>query len=281
LSHSNIHMPHQTAPTEHDPRRSATPAHPVWPTRLVLLAGTGVLTLGIVVMRGWHARNLAAIRVLPTVVPMYYNTALCFVLSGIGLLAVASKRDRLARLTGGIVGTLGGLTFSQYLFDIDLDIDQALMTDWVGFGSLPPGRMALVTTVGFALSGLSLIDISGSMAQRSARGRALAGVAGMVVVTLGLVTLGLYVTDLMTAEGWGHIAQPMAVHTAVGLTFVGASLLSWVWQAEKQRQSNLMSGLPTVAGVSIVTQPCCCGRRCLCSNRIFQLLLVPLFPRSC
>ena len=222
-------------------------------SRFVLLAGGVVLTLGIVVMLGWHTRNLAVIRVLPTAAPMYYNTALCFVLSGIGLLAVASKRDRLARLTGGIGGTLGGLTFSQYLFDVDLGIDQALMTDWVGFGSLPPGRMALATAVGFALSGLGLIDISGSMAHRSARGRVWAGVAGMVSVTLGLVTLGMYMTDLMAAEDWGHIAQPMAVHTAVGLTFVGASLLRWVWQAEKQRQSNLMSGLPTVAGVSIVT----------------------------
>lgn len=62
----------------------ATLAPSVGLSRFVLLAGGVVLTLGIVVMLGWHARNLAVIRVLPTAAPMYYNTALCFVLSGMG-----------------------------------------------------------------------------------------------------------------------------------------------------------------------------------------------------
>ncbi len=224
-----------------------------WLSRLTVLAGGIVLTLGIVVMFGWHAGNLAVIRVLPTAVPMYYNTALSFVLTGIGLLAMASGWSRLARVTGGIVATIGTFTLSEYLFGVDIGIDQALMTDWVHFGSVAPGRMALATAVGFTLNGVSLLDMSDSMIQRSARRMVLAGVAGTVVVTLGLITVGLYLSNLMTAEGWGHIAHAMAVHTAIGLMLGGAGLLSWVWQAQEQPQGSLPPWLPMGAGASVMT----------------------------
>ena len=87
--------------------------------------------------------------------------------------------------------------------------------------------------------------------------------------------------DLMTTEGWGHIAQPVAVHTAVGLTFVGAGLLSWVWQAEKQRQSNLMSGLPTVAGVSIVTATLLLWQALLVQQQDFPVATRTVIPMVC
>lgn len=224
-----------------------------WYVRFTFLIGGAVLLLGLVVMLGWHTQNLALVRMLATAAPMYYNSALCFILSGIGLLAVACQRAWLTGLTGGILGALAGLTLSQYFFDVDLGIDQALMTDWVGFGSLPLGRMAPATAVGFVLSGGGLMSISNAMRQQSTRGSTLAGTAGAVVVTLGLVTLGLYMTDVMAAEGWGSISKAMATHTAGGLTLVGAGLLSWVWQEEQQRQSSLASELPLIAGLSVVT----------------------------
>ncbi len=244
----SVAMPHGREPTP-----SVMIAPPKWLSRFVLLAGGLVLTLGITVMFAWHVGNIAVIRVLPTATPMYYNTALNFVLCGIGLLAMVSGWNRLARLMGSIVATLGGIILSEHFFAVDFGIDQALMTDWVRFGSLPPGRMAIAAATGFTLSGASLLAMSGSLTQRSPRRTVLVGVAGTVVATLGLITVGLYLTNLMTAEGWGHIAQAMAVHTAAGLVLVGVALMSWVWQTEKPRQNSLPLWLPVVAGASVMT----------------------------
>ena len=48
---------------------------------------TASLMLGLLVLVGWYTRNAALIQVNPAFVPMQYNTALGFALSGLGLLA--------------------------------------------------------------------------------------------------------------------------------------------------------------------------------------------------
>ena len=50
-----------------------------------LMMGTATLCLGMVVIFGWHSDNRTLIQVLPQFVPMQYNTALGFVVCGIGL----------------------------------------------------------------------------------------------------------------------------------------------------------------------------------------------------
>jgi signal transduction histidine kinase len=90
VSHDTLVPLRRRTPTASDPGRTAAAAHSVWLTCLVALAGGGVMTLGLVVLTGWRARSLTLVRVLPTAAPMYYNTALSFLLCGVGLLAVAS-----------------------------------------------------------------------------------------------------------------------------------------------------------------------------------------------
>ena len=51
-----------------------------------LALGSGTLLLGLVVIVGWYTGNRTLIQVLPQFVPMQYNTALGFVLSGAALL---------------------------------------------------------------------------------------------------------------------------------------------------------------------------------------------------
>ncbi len=59
-------------------------------------AWTGVLTsavisslLGAVVLMGWYTHNEALIQINPAFVPMQYNTALGFLLTGLGIFAIA------------------------------------------------------------------------------------------------------------------------------------------------------------------------------------------------
>ena len=66
--------------------------------------GAGVLTtlLGLVVIVGWQTNNVTLVQVLPTFVPMQYNTALGFVLCGLGLLFGIFGKSRLALVAGAI-----------------------------------------------------------------------------------------------------------------------------------------------------------------------------------
>ena len=56
--------------------------------------GAAVLTLGIVVVLGWHTGNTRLIQVHPSFVPMQYNTALGFLASGLGLLLLQAGQFR-------------------------------------------------------------------------------------------------------------------------------------------------------------------------------------------
>ena len=58
--------------------------------------------------------------------PMQYNTALGFLLGGIGLLAIIWQKSCLALKCGIIVTLLGLFTLVQYIFNINLGIYQLL-----------------------------------------------------------------------------------------------------------------------------------------------------------
>jgi hypothetical protein len=74
-----------------------------WPRLGVLLIGAGVATFGSVVLIGWHTQNQSLIRPLLGAAPMYYNTALSFIVGGLGFLAVGFHQFRWARVSGSVV----------------------------------------------------------------------------------------------------------------------------------------------------------------------------------
>ena len=82
----------------------------LWVTGLI--AGATTLGLGLIVIVGWYTDNRTLIQVLPKFVPMQFNTALGFVLSGGGLIA----------MTIGLVIGLVMLQNPPHAFDIVLGV---------------------------------------------------------------------------------------------------------------------------------------------------------------
>src|SRR5438128_695063 len=112
--------------------------------RLVPLTAAGgvvLLVVAGVVLAGWytHTPSLAELGMSPQ--PMPYNGAVGFVLAGLALLALAAGRAGWARLPAALMIALGLATLAEYLFNLDLGLDQALMTDFIGVNPVP-GRMA-------------------------------------------------------------------------------------------------------------------------------------------
>ena len=96
----------------------------------IIAAGLSVL-LGATVLFGWYTRNIALIQIHPTFVPMQYNTAIGFLLCGIGILSMSFNYKRLMMICGGTICTIGILTLAEYVFGANLGIDQLLMEHYI------------------------------------------------------------------------------------------------------------------------------------------------------
>jgi signal transduction histidine kinase/CheY-like chemotaxis protein len=215
--------------------------------------GAATLSLGVVVIFGWYTGNRTLVQVLPTFVPMQYNTALGFVLCGGSVVLLAMERGRAAALMGGLAALIGALTLVQYVAGVDLGIDELLMKHEVTVKTSNPGRMAPNTATCFVLMGL--LAVLGPWRMARAR-RALAQVLlASLAFGLSAVALSGYATGLETAYGWGNLTR-MAVHTGAGFVMASVGLLCLRW-ARDLGESRLPDWLPAPTGIAILTATLC------------------------
>ena len=187
--------------------------------------------LGLVVLIGWYTHNVTLVQVLPAFVPMQYNTALGFLLCGLGLALYVLGKPGVAMVCGGVATALGALTLVEYVFGADLGIDQLLMEHYITVETSHPGRMAPNTALCFALVGTAILVMS---AAKSFRHRSMTlSLLGSLIVALGTVAFFGYVSGVSTAYGWGHLTR-MAVHTALGFMVLGIGVFAVAWNEGKR-----------------------------------------------
>ncbi len=134
-----------------------------WTARLPILAGLFSVVAGLLVLAGWafDLPNLRSLFLSHTA--MRPNSALMHILAGLALLLLSehvqerprSKGLRIAgRLIGMAVLAMGVLTFSEYLFGINLHIDRMIFgnLDWRA-PAVIPGRMTPIRALSFAFFG--------------------------------------------------------------------------------------------------------------------------------
>jgi diguanylate cyclase (GGDEF)-like protein/PAS domain S-box-containing protein len=191
------------------------------------LAALALVLLGGMTVFGWVLRIPAMVEIRHGLVPMVFNTGLCFLLSGIGLLLGTPDTARLQRIRTGIgafLAMLCSLTLLEHVFDRSLGIDMAFLHAWFDYGNTRPGRMAPNTAAGFISIGLTYLLLHRVDTKKTAFG----------IVTLTFCTLGIGLTGLVgyllapdLLFGWARSAR-MAVHTASGFILCAIGLwLSW------------------------------------------------------
>ncbi len=158
------------------------------------IAGGISALLGVAVLVGWHVHSFALVQVLPAFVPMQYNTALGFLLSGVGFGLAAYRKSLAAAIIGGVTAALGALTLIEYLAGVNLGIDELLMEHYVTVETSHPGRMAPNTAVCFVLAGLSLIVMHVRIP--IPRRMLILGLIGSTIAGLGAVALAGYLTGV-------------------------------------------------------------------------------------
>jgi PAS domain S-box-containing protein len=158
--------------------------------------------VGCLVLLGWafHIDHLKS--VVPGFVTMKANTALGLAFSGTSLWLLLpgeshTRRRQIAHFLALLVTVIGAATLTEYLFGLNLRIDQLLFNEPTGtVATFSPGRMAPTTATAFLAIGLALLllDWETRRGHRPAQVLSLwaAGVAMMAIVGYIYNAPGLY-----------------------------------------------------------------------------------------
>ncbi len=212
------------------------------------VASITIFLLGSFVLTGWFTHNRSLIQILPTFVPMQFNTALGFLLCGIALFLSIRRYKKAAILLSIIIFAIGGLTLAEYIFGTNFGIDQMFMRHYINIKTSHPGRMAPNTALCFVLSSIAIFVYKFDFKFPS-----IASVSiGAVITGLGFLSLFGYLYDIPTAYSWGRLTA-MAVHTSLGFILTGTTIILLSWNDTKENQRGVSLKFPLLVVVSGLT----------------------------
>lgn len=190
------------------------------------------VAMSLMVLAGWWLHIPAFTGVLPGLITMKPNTAVCFLLIGIAIFLLRAPIKKsvsthlaelwVARGCALLAAAIGAGSFVERVFGYDFGIDLLLFHGTLLATNIPtPGLMAAAAGAGFFLMGMALllVDWETRNGQRPAQWLAI------ISIVIGLVALLSYiysVTDLFGPTG--HTG--LALHTALIFMLQGAGILS-------------------------------------------------------
>jgi PAS domain S-box-containing protein len=219
----------------------------IWPQRTAQLTGVILLLLGLTVLVGWFLHSIPLIQILPSLAPMQRTTALSFALCGLALCFLAGGRRGAAAACAALPLLMAVLVSLEYLFDINLGIDQLLGPGYITVLAPYPGRMSQITMVCILFAALALIFAA--FRRLAAYTSAALGLIGSTIMTIGLVSILSHIIAQKEVYIWGHILQ-VALHTRAAFILLGVGLLAVAWK-ENPRAPFFPAWLPLSAGLAV------------------------------
>lgn len=143
-------------------KTQATHITTYWPYTIANFASVFAILLGAGVILGWVFNVWLSASLKNIIEDIPPNAAICFLLSG---MALWIRRERpkgyastLAEICAGLVFLIGTLSLFQYVFDINLGIDQGFFKEFLPDrnGIYPPGRITPYLATNFVLIGFIL-----------------------------------------------------------------------------------------------------------------------------
>ncbi|MBZ5617402.1 MAG: PAS domain S-box protein [Acidobacteriia bacterium] len=209
-----------------------------------------VVVLGLLVLAGWHTQNLRLIQVYPGFTRMAYNTAVSFVLLGGALLALGRGFRVLARLGAAAAGVLVILPLVEYGSGLSLGALTLLARFTLRAGTMQAVPVAPNTAMTILSLAVAILLLSG--ARGSTWRSAVVALLASAVLSLGVNAFAGYLTGFNTFA-WGQFT-PMAIHTSIGVIFLGAGVLALSWPCTAGNDGNrTLWLLPVVASAGVIT----------------------------
>jgi PAS domain S-box-containing protein len=208
-----------------------------------------VVALGLIVLAGWFSHTTALIQFKPHMPPMTRNAAACFLLCGLALLTVIFRGPSwLVVVSAGIVSAGSVLTIVEYVFRVNIGIDELLGPSYLILKESSPGRMAPVTAICFALGSMGLLLAVRMVSKRLAL---LLGLSGSLIAAAGIAASMSFALGSSDAFGWSEGTR-VALHTALGLWVLGFGILALAWDVETDH-SGTPRWLPISVSIVVAT----------------------------
>lgn len=200
-----------------------------------------VVTLGLLVLIGWKFDIELLKSLRPDLSAMAPGSALIFVLAGTNLRLLHPRyngywQGKIAIILPMLTLVISGLTLAQYVFSINLGIDELIFSDPDNSVQTEhPGRISIVASLGFLLLGMAMliIRIESGFAQRVTRLMALVTLTMSVVGLLGLIYGRESLYAIPAFKG-------VAFHTVTAMMLLAAGIL--LIQPARGFASMLVSG---------------------------------------
>jgi hypothetical protein len=182
------------------------------------VSSLATIIVGCLVVCGWGFNVEVLKSVFPGLVAMKFNTAIGLAFSGTSLWLLLpndsqSPRRFVAHILAFTVALIGAATLAEYLFGVDLRIDQLFVTESAGaVATFSPGRMAPTTTTAFVAIGLALLLLD----WKSRRGYRPAQVLSLWAALAALIAITGYIYSA-TALYRILLYTQVALHTAIML----------------------------------------------------------------
>ncbi|MRT91877.1 ATP-binding protein [Ancylomarina sp. 16SWW S1-10-2] len=193
---------------------------------LTYLISLLLIILGVTVIFGWFTHELTLIQVNESFVPMVFNTAIGFLISGMGLLFILMNKKNWSILFAAILIILGVLTLVQYIYPINLGIDEVFIDNYITRGAAYKGQMAPNTAFCFLLTGIVYIVYSLGLFKNHINKLLIP--LGLLIFIIGLISTASYSLGLASSFDWSKCNE-MAIHTSIGFMLLGFGILSWLW----------------------------------------------------
>jgi len=195
---------------------------------MIIVGGCIPLLIGLMGLIGWLTQTSWLIRLRPDSIVLQFNTALGFILTGIGLLFLNGLSLKAKKIIGMLIFFWGFIVFVEYVFAIDFGIDTDLpllmgvdkefLKEFAGINTFYPGRMAPSSALCFLLIGISFF-ISG-LKHRPKFFSILNCLIGSVIFTLGMIAFLEYMLEIKLSYGLTYIS-PMSVNASLSFIFIG------------------------------------------------------------
>jgi len=189
------------------------------------------MIFGILVIIGWLIHNDFLRSIVPGAVKMKFNVALCFVFSSIVLLLYHfGKKSKVQNLVtvflSVIISLTGLLTLSEYIFSVNLGIDELFARDELRTtATYYAGRMSPISALNFLLIGIGLLLLN---REKAVVYQFLYLFEVAFVALLMLISFN-FVTDIPTFFR-------LAIHVAIG--FIALPVAIYFAQPILQRRVN-------------------------------------------
>ncbi len=217
-----------------------------------LAVGILILLIGLAVNAGWIFQIQRLYQLIPNTTPMQFNAALCFFMTGLGVIFLNSqfpKRIRILQFCSAWLILFGLLTLIQYVFEVNLGIDQLFFKPYLTLGTAFPGRMAPNSALCFLLAGLNLLLIRFKL--KHPLGFFSSQLLSTLIGCLGLSSLAGYIFQFDGSYGWGNFSR-MAPLTAFAFVLISISQGLCIFQFDRRTISKKRKIMPILGSLIVV-----------------------------